>query len=77
MSSCCPGHRCKNTGSGYVKDTASSAQAQDLNKQMNDMIAARAAQEAAIWAPPAPAAIPRVIQATTKTHEITTIVYKK
>jgi hypothetical protein len=60
-----------------VKDTASSAQAQDLNKQMNDMIAARAAQEAAIWAPPAPAAIPRVIQATTKTHEITTIVYKK
>jgi len=59
-----------------VKDTASSAQAQDLNKQMNDMIAARAAQEAAIWAP-APAAIPRVIQATTKTHEITTIVYKK
>lgn len=70
MSGCCPGYRCKNTGSGYVKDAAPSVQAQELNKQMNDLIAARAAQETAIWAP-IPVAVPTPYAAAVKNPKST------
>ncbi len=48
--SCCPGHRCKNTGSGYEKiPTGNSA---ELDARMKELMAARDAQDARILARP-------------------------
>jgi hypothetical protein len=45
--SCCPGIRCKNTGSGYVKPDGDGAK--ELDNRMKDMLMARQAMDAAIW----------------------------
>ena len=51
--SCCPSVRCRNTGSGYIKPD--SGKCSELDTKMADLLAARAAQDATIWAPlPAP-----------------------
>lgn len=58
--SCCPGIKCKNTGSGYVKADCGTEGARELEKRMADMLAARDAQDAKIWgAPPATPPQPR------------------
>lgn len=45
--SCCPGIRCKNTGSGYVKPEGGEAGA--LEKRVSEMLAARTAQDERIF----------------------------
>lgn len=42
---CCPGIRCKNTGSGYVKSDNGSETARELDKRMEEMLKARDAQD--------------------------------
>ena len=49
--SCCPGIRCKNTGSGYVKPDCDSATSKELDKRMEEMLKARSLQDAGIFAP--------------------------
>ena len=49
--SCCPGLRCKNTGSGYVKPDGSSDSARELDKRMEEMLKARSLQDAGVFAP--------------------------
>jgi len=49
--SCCPGIRCKNTGSGYVKPECSSDSARELDKRMQEMLATRSLQDAGLFAP--------------------------
>lgn len=48
--SCCPGIKCKNTGSGYTKP--SNGAASEIDKRMKDLLAARAADDARIWTQP-------------------------
>lgn len=47
--SCCPGIRCKNTGSGYVKPDGSSESAKDLDARMNALLEARRTMDIKIW----------------------------
>jgi hypothetical protein len=49
--SCCPGLRCKNTGSGYVKPDGCSDSSRELEKRMQEMLAARSLQDAGIFKP--------------------------
>jgi hypothetical protein len=46
--SCCPSVRARNTGSGYTK-CESSTNSTETTKALNDLLAARAAQDALIW----------------------------
>jgi hypothetical protein len=46
--SCCPSVRARNTGSGYTK-CESSTNSAETTKALNDLLAARAAQDALIW----------------------------
>ena len=48
--SCCPGIKCRNTGSGYEKQ-ATGATA-EMDARMKDLLAARAADDARIWKRP-------------------------
>ena len=45
--SCCPGIRCKNTGSGYVKPDGTDAK--ELDARMNEMLEARRVMDERIW----------------------------
>jgi hypothetical protein len=45
--SCCPGIRCKNTGSGYVKPDGDGAK--ELDVRMNEMLEARRVMDERIW----------------------------
>ena len=45
--SCCPGIRCKNTGSGYVKPDGDGAK--ELDVRMNEMLEARRTMDERIW----------------------------
>jgi len=45
--SCCPGIRCKNTGSGYVKPDGDGAK--ELDVRMNIMLEARRVMDERIW----------------------------
>lgn len=47
--SCCPGIRCKNTGSGYVKNSGGSESAKELDARMNELLEARRAMDERIW----------------------------
>jgi hypothetical protein len=51
--SCCPGIKWRNTGSGYVKEKCASETASELSKRMTDLLAARDAQDRALWEKPA------------------------
>jgi hypothetical protein len=48
--SCCPGIRCKNTGSGYVKPDGDGSK--ELDNRMKDMLEARRRMDENIWARP-------------------------
>ncbi len=50
--SCCPGIKCKNTGSGYTKPSGGSGAASEIDTRMKDLLAARAADDARIWNKP-------------------------
>jgi hypothetical protein len=59
--SCCPGIKCRNTGSGYVKPSGgggSGSGGTELDTRMKDLLAARAADDAKIWGTPARAPAP-------------------
>lgn len=45
--SCCPGIRCKNTGSGYVKPDGTDAK--ELDARMKEMLEARRTMDERIW----------------------------
>lgn len=51
--SCCPSVKCRNTGSGYVKPSASgsSPAAVECNKKLDELLSARAMQDT-IYFPP-------------------------
>ena len=70
--SCCPGLRCKNTGSGYVKPDGDSAAAKELEKRMAEMLQTRSAQDAGLFAPVRPAAAAQ----TQPSNLNTSLVYK-
>ena len=46
--SCCPGLRCKNTGSGYVKPDGAGG-GDLMEKRISEMLATRAQQDATIF----------------------------
>lgn len=54
--SCCPGIKCRNTGSGYVKPEgrggSGGGAASEIDARMKDLLAARAADDARIWGKP-------------------------
>lgn len=49
--SCCPSVKCRNTGSGYVKPSASGSSA-ECSKKLDELMAARAAQDHTYFPPP-------------------------
>ncbi len=46
--SCCPGIKCRNTGSGYEKPSRGNAQT-ELDMRMKELLAARNADDTRIW----------------------------
>lgn len=48
--SCCPSVKCRNTGSGYVKSSASGSSSES-NKKLDEMMAARAVQDSTYFPP--------------------------
>jgi len=74
--SCCPGIRCKNTGSGYVKPDGDGAK--ELDNRMKDMMMARQAMDASIWNRSDPKVQPEPAQlAGARAKDINIIQHKK
>ena len=48
--SCCPGIKCRNTGSGYEKQSTGAGA--EMDARMKDLLAKRAADDARIWKRP-------------------------
>lgn len=49
--SCCPSVKCRNTGSGYVKE-CSTEKSSELDARMKELMAARQEQDVKIWSMP-------------------------